>query len=47
MADIRYNHCIKLLKLTFLILYHLLRTVYSNLQNEDFLLKVSVFYEVY
>ena len=43
MADIRYNHRIKLIILTFFVL----RTVYSNLQNVDFLVKVSVFYAVY
>ena len=40
---IRYNQC-KLMKLTFL--YPLLRTVYLNLQNVAFLLKVYVFYAV-
>ena len=40
---IRYNQC-KLTKLTFF--YPLLRTVYLNLQNVDFLLKVYVFYAV-
>ena len=43
MADIRYNHRLKLIILTFFVL----RTVYSNLQNVDFLVKVSVFYAVY
>ena len=37
MADIRY----------WLSFYPSLRTVYSNLQNVDFILKVSVFYAVY
>ena len=45
MADIRYNHRIKLIKLTSL--YPLLRTVYSNLEDVDFFLKVSAFYAVY
>ena len=34
---IRYNHCIKLVKLTFFV--PLIRMVYLNLQNVDFLLK--------
>ena len=40
---IRYNHC-TLIKMTFF--HPLLKTVYLNLQNVDFLLKVYVFYAV-
>ena len=37
---IRYNHCIKLKKLTFFVVFT--KNSISNLQNVDFLLKVSV-----